>query len=162
MIEIVEHTFAHKQPFSFRKKTTEIILHCSADPEGRDNTVEKIDHGHKVARGFNCIGYQYVIYRDGSIHQGRPENTVGGHCTNHNSISVGVCYIGGMDKEYKHSKDTRTEAQKKSLLELVHHLLQKYKLKIGNVHAHNEFAKKACPSFKINQFRDEYKNYFGV
>jgi N-acetylmuramoyl-L-alanine amidase len=98
-----------------------------------------------LARGFSDIGYHYVIYRDGSIHQGRSEDKIGAHCTNHNSISIGVCYIGGMDADNKNAKDTRTDAQKASLIELLKELKAKYPK--ATIHGHREFANKACPSF---------------
>ena len=132
----------------------EIILHCSATPEGKDYSVDTIRKWH-LQRGFSNIGYHYVIYRDGSIHSGRDVNISGAHCTNHNSKSIGVCYIGGLDFTGKNAKDTRTEEQKKSLVNLVKQLMSIYKLSISNVHCHNEYANKACPSFKINDFRKE-------
>lgn len=89
------------------RKITEIIIHCSATPEGKDYTVEDINQWHK-ARGFKCIGYHYVIYRDGSIHNGRPIEQVGAHCQKHNANSIGICYIGGCDLTGKKPKDTRT------------------------------------------------------
>ena len=73
---------------------TEIIVHCSATPEGRDYTVAQIRQWH-LQRGFRDIGYHYVIYRDGTIHTGRPVAQAGAHCTGHNAHSIGVCYIGG-------------------------------------------------------------------
>lgn len=140
------------------KKSTrtinEIILHCSATPEGKDYSVDTIRKWH-LQRGFSDIGYHYVIYRDGTIHSGRDVNISGAHCTNHNSKSIGVCYIGGLDFTGKNAKDTRTEEQKKSLVNLVKQLMSIYKLSISNVHCHNEYANKACPSFKINDFRKE-------
>lgn len=140
------------------KKSTrtikEIILHCSATPEGKDYDVATIKKWH-LQRGFSDIGYHYVIYRDGSIHNGRDVNISGAHCTNHNSKSIGVCYIGGLDSTGKNAKDTRTEEQKKSLVSLVKQLMSIYKLSASNVHCHNEYANKACPSFKINDFRKE-------
>ena len=54
------------------RKINQIIVHCSATPEGKDFTVQQIDAWHRQ-RGFRCIGYHYVIYRDGSVHRGRPE-----------------------------------------------------------------------------------------
>ena len=93
----------------------ELIVHCSATPEGKDFTVADIDHWHK-ARGFRCIGYHYVVYRDGSIHKGRPDSDIGAHCQGHNATSIGICYIGGCAVDGKTPKDTRTDAQKAALL----------------------------------------------
>lgn len=140
---------------SARKKTTEIILHCAATPEGKDYSVEQIDKWHKD-REFGCIGYQYVIYRNGEIHQGRPEEAIGAHTVDHNSKSIGICYIGGCAKDGKTPKDTRTDEQKKAQYELVDYLLKKYNLRITDVYGHRDFANKACPSHTSQQFRVEY------
>ena len=128
------------------RKITKIIVHCSATPEGRDYTVTDIDRWHRE-RGFKCIGYHYVIYRDGSIHAGRSEAEKGAHCTGHNSDSIGICYIGGMTADNKVAKDTRTPAQRKALRELVAKLQAKYPG--ATLHGHREFAAKACPSFNV-------------
>lgn len=130
----------------------EIIIHCSATPEGKDYTVEQIRQWHKQ-RGFSDIGYHYVIYKDGSVHTGRPESQVGAHCLGHNSHSIGVCYIGGVAKDGKTPKDTRTDAQKESLIKLIKELKAKYPK--ATVHGHREYANKACPSFDVQK---EYKN----
>ena len=130
----------------------EIIIHCSATPEGKDYTVEQIRQWHKQ-RGFSDIGYHYVIYRDGSIHSGRPIERIGAHCLKHNAHSVGVCYIGGVAKDGKTPKDTRTDAQKESLIKLIKELKAKYPK--ATVHGHREYANKACPCFDA---KNEYKN----
>lgn len=130
----------------------EIIVHCSATREGRDYTVADITKWHKQ-RGFNDIGYHYVIYRDGSIHNGRDVNLVGAHCTNHNAHSIGVCYIGGCKTDGTSPKDTRTDAQKEGLLSLLKDLRKKYPF--AKIHGHRDFANKACPSFDATK---EYKN----
>ena len=122
----------------------EIIVHCSATPEGKDFTVLDIKKWH-LERGFSDIGYHYVIYRDGSINKGRDESKIGAHCTGHNSYSIGVCYVGGVAKDGKTAKDTRTDAQKKSLLSLLRYLKMKYPQ--ASIHSHRDYANKACPSF---------------
>lgn len=131
---------------------TEIIVHCTATPEGRPHTVGEIRSWHKQ-RGFKDIGYHYVIYLDGSIHAGRAESVIGAHCTGHNRNSIGVCYVGGMTKDMKAAKDTRTTEQKKSLLQLLRQLKKKYPG--ARIHGHRDFAAKACPSFDATK---EYKS----
>ena len=126
------------------RKINQIIVHCSATPEGKDFTVQQIDAWHRQ-RGFRCIGYHYVIYRDGSVHRGRPEDRVGTHCTGHNAHSIGVCYIGGCASDGKTPKDTRTDAQRVALVELLRQLKAKYT--VAAIHGHRDFANKACPSF---------------
>lgn len=99
------------------RKITEIIIHCSATKEGKYYTVSDIDRWHR-ARGFRKISYHFIIYRDGSIHVGRSKNEIGAHCTGQNSISIGICYIGGLSSDGK-PKDSRTKEQKDSLRALI-------------------------------------------
>lgn len=124
---------------------TELIIHCSATPEGKDYTVADINRWHRQ-RGFKMIGYHYVIYRDGSIHTGRPLEMVGAHCKGHNAHSIGICYIGGLGPTGR-AKDTRTPAQKDSLWALVQALLKQFPN--ATVHGHREFANKDCPCFEV-------------
>ena len=134
------------------RKITEIIVHCSATPEGKDFTVADITRWHK-ARKFVTIGYHYVIYRNGEVHNGRPERQVGAHCTGHNSYSIGICYIGGVAKDGKTPKDTRTSAQKLALERLLKHLKERFPN--ATIRGHRDFAAKACPSFDATE---EYKD----
>ena len=126
------------------RKITEIIVHCSATPEGKDFTVADITRWHRQ-RGFRTIGYHYVVYRDGSVHTGRQEAEIGAHCTGHNACSIGICYIGGLAADSKTAKDTRTPEQRKALLMLLRRLRAKYPN--AKIHGHRDFAAKACPSF---------------
>jgi N-acetylmuramoyl-L-alanine amidase len=134
-------------------KPTEIILHCSATKKNADFSIADIDSWHKQ-RGFKKVGYHYVIKLDGTIEKGRNEDEIGAHCLQHNAKSIGICYIGGLDKSNK-PKDTRTPQQKQSLIALVKNLMSKYDIPINNIHGHYEFANKACPCFKIEEFRKE-------
>jgi len=141
-----------------KRVINEIIVHCTATPEGQDVTVNSIRQGH-LRRGFSDIGYHYVIYRDGSIHDGRNVNISGAHCTGHNQHSIGVCYVGGLENipnvpyEKLPPKDTRTAAQKTSLLKLLKELKALYPK--ATIHGHYEYANKACPCFKP---KEEYKD----
>lgn len=135
-----------------RRRINEIIVHCSATAEGKDYTVSDITKWHK-ARGFATIGYHYVVYRDGSIHEGRDINSAGAHCTGHNANSIGVCYIGGCGIDARTPKDTRTQAQKTALESLLRKLRSLYPT--ARIHGHRDFANKACPSFDATK---EYAN----
>lgn len=135
----------NKLGVSTNKRTIkELIVHCSATPEGKDFTVAQIRQWH-LQRGFSDVGYHYIIYRDGSVHVGRNEAISGAHCTGHNTISIGICYIGGCASDGKTPKDTRTPAQKAALIKLLKDLKRKYPK--ATIHGHREFANKACPSF---------------
>jgi N-acetylmuramoyl-L-alanine amidase len=125
---------------------TELIIHCSDTPAGRADDVHDIDRWHK-ARGWSGCGYHYVICLDGTIQVGRDEAKIGANCKGHNSKSIGICYIGGKDV------DTRTDAQKVSLVYLLGTLKRKYKGAV--VYGHRDFSTKPCPQFNA---KNEYKN----
>lgn len=129
-----------------------IIVHCSATPEGRNVSVADIDRWHRE-RGFDGIGYHYVVYIDGSVHEGRPIDKVGAHCKGHNAHSIGICYVGGVDLNGK-PKDTRTLAQKDALVNLLMRLKRRFPKAV--IRGHRDFAAKACPSF------DATKEYAGI
>ena len=97
-----------------------IIIHCSATRAGQDFTAADIDRWHR-ARGFRSIGYHFVIRPDGTIEPGRDVSLDGAHCTGWNRRSIGICYVGGLDKEGRPA-DTRTEAQREALIRLVEDL----------------------------------------
>lgn len=133
------------------RKINEIIVHCTATQDGKNIKVEDINRWHKQ-RGWNMIGYHYVVYLDGTIHQGRSEDQIGAHCLKHNTNSIGVVYVGGLDAN-GNPKDTRTEAQKQGLRKLLTELKRKYPK--ATIHSHKDFAPKACPSFDATK---EYKD----
>jgi N-acetylmuramoyl-L-alanine amidase len=123
-----------------------IIIHCTATPEGRTTTVSEVTAWHKQ-RGFTTIGYHYLIGLNGEVWTGRDEKMAGAHCEGHNANSIGICYVGGLAKDGKSPKDTRTTAQRAAMVQLVKTLKEKYP---GvTIHGHNEFAAKACPSFNV-------------
>ena len=133
-----------------KRTIKEIICHCTATKEGQMVTVADVDKWHRAQGWPNGIGYHYLIYLDGSVHVGRDVDMIGSHCKNHNSHSIGVCYVGGLDLNGK-PKDTRTESQKKAFEVLLKKLKQLYPN--ASIHGHNEFSAKACPCFDV---RKEY------
>ena len=50
------------------REINRIICHCTATPEGRSLTVADIKRMHVVDNHWSHIGYHYLIYLDGSIH----------------------------------------------------------------------------------------------
>jgi N-acetylmuramoyl-L-alanine amidase len=129
----------------------EIIVHCTATPEGKDYTVADVRQWHK-ARGWSDIGYHYVVYRDGRVMEGRPVGQIGAHCEGHNTGTIGIAYIGGLTGDGKAAKDTRTSAQRASLLWLTRALTGLHG-SIKRLSGHNQYAPKACPSFDVRRDR---------
>lgn len=146
-----------------------IVVHCSATQEGVFVSAATIDRWHK-ARGWKGIGYHYVILLDGSIEVGRPLEQRGAHVKGFNNHSIGICYVGGVDKQLA-PKDTRTEAQKLALYCLLENLKEQFPS--AEILGHRDFSKdlngngiiepfefmKVCPSFDAKK---EYESISGI
>lgn len=123
-----------------------IVIHCSATRSDRPFPLEAVIACHR-ARGFATIGYHYYLTRDGTVHAGRPLYQEGAHITGHNRRSIGICYEGGLNPDGIPA-DTRTEAQKESLLKLLHRLKTDYP-QARIVGHHDLDPRKACPCFEV-------------
>ncbi len=130
-----------------------LIVHCSATPEFKEFDVDDITEWH-LARGWSDCGYHLVIKLDGTVETGRPMSRAGAGVYGHNRASIHVCYIGGMDRNMDKWIDTRTEEQKKALIEVLSALKIEYPK--AKIFGHNDFTdKKVCPCFNA---KDEYKD----
>lgn len=132
-----------------RTRTLFIAVHCSATSDKQDIGAAEINKWHR-ARGWACIGYHYVIRRNGVIETGRADEVVGAHVQGYNEVSVGVCMVGGVSADdITIAKDNFTKAQWASLKELLLELKVKYPKAV--IQGHRDFpdVKKACPSFDV-------------
>lgn len=85
-----------------RDSTKYIVAHCSATQPHADIGADDIDEWHRAPpRNWRAIGYHYVIRQDGRIESGRPVDEQGAHAYGHNHESVGVCLVGGIDRNGK-------------------------------------------------------------
>lgn len=71
---------------------TIFALHSSKTGE-QDIGVKEIDRLHRN-KGLLCIGYHYVIRRDGTVETGRPLTQRGVHLEDRNHCSIGICFVG--------------------------------------------------------------------
>ena len=125
---------------------TLIVIHCSAVRPDQRSSAKDIDKWHRD-KGWNGIGYHYVVRRSGQIEPGRPEATVGAHCVNHNRHSLGICYEGGLDIRGEPA-DTRTPEQKAALRRLLEELHRAYPRAL--IVGHHDLAPgKPCPCFPV-------------
>lgn len=136
--------------FKSRLTTTHIVIHCSATPEGKPFTAKDIDRWHRE-KGWQGIGYHFVVELDGKVTAGRPIGAVGSHVAGQNTTSVGVCYIGGLTADNTKAKDTRTPAQKAALLTLIKELREFYPGALVQGHRDFKGVAKDCPSFNAKK-----------
>lgn len=131
-----------------QREIDEIIIHCTATPEGKWYDRNDVNAWHKQ-RGWSMIGYHYLVLLDGTIQVGRPIGMIGSHVKDHNEKTIGIAYVGGLDSDGKKPKDTRTQDQVDAIFWLCESLVKKYKIK-KPIKGHNEYdTGKACPSFSV-------------
>lgn len=118
-----------------------LIVHCSDSPNDREIDAATIHLWHKE-RGFDGIGYHYVIRRNGILENGRPHYWKGAHAKKVNSESLGICLVG---------RDEFTPEQYGSLRMLLQKL--KYDYPDAEIAGHYEYDDyKTCPNFDVKKW----------
>ena len=136
-----------------RTKTDTIVIHCSATPKDMDVDAAKIKHWHTVDNGWDDIGYHYVIKRDGTLEVGREEHRTGSHARQVNGTSIGICMIGGSNKNGDWENNFNEE-QFSTLKEIVTKLKDKYNIEKVIGHYEVDDVKK-CPSFNVKEWLEK-------
>ena len=125
-----------------------IVVHCAATPSSMDIGVEEIRNWH-VDRGWDDIGYHYVIRRNGDIEPGRQLAFVGAHAKGHNKTSIGICMVGGVDDDGDPA-DNFNLSQFMALDALIKSLMIAFPSIVEAVgHRDLPGVHKACPSFDL-------------
>jgi len=130
-------------------KIEEIIIHCSATPNGRDDRASDIHQWHK-ARKWSGIGYHYVVEISGKIVKGRPDYWQGAHASGHNKNSLGICLIG---------TDEFNSEQWFNFENLVRELIINHPK--AKIIGHNEISDKTCPGFDVQEWLNRRLNTYG-
>lgn len=149
-----------------RRALKYLVLHCTATPDGREVSAADIRRWHTSpvssgGRGWKQVGYTDLIHLDGTIERFVDNNEdawvddweITNGVAGYNSISRHVVYAGGVEKDGKTPRDTRTAAQKEAM--------KRYVLDFHRRHpsvrivGHCELAAKACPSFDVQAWLKE-------
>ena len=133
-----------------RRLTDMVVIHHTGNPSDDDLSAAEIDASHK-ARGWACIGYHYVIRKDGTVEQGRPHWTVGAHAYGENSHTIGIHVCGNFEI------GEPTDEQIESTAMLLANLCTDYGLTIDRDHivGHRELMSTACPGRNLFAQMDE-------
>jgi N-acetyl-anhydromuramyl-L-alanine amidase AmpD len=78
------------------REITEVVVHWTATYLDQFIQAQDIDRVHKE-KGLSSIGYHFVILRDGTLQRGRPINQIGSHAVNHNTYTIGLAFVGGIN-----------------------------------------------------------------
>lgn len=125
-------------------KIDKIVIHCSDSPKFRGDNAETI-HSWHMAKGWDGIGYHWVILENGDKEAGRPHYWKGSHVRGHNQNSLGICLIG---------RDSFTDAQMDALVALLRRLHQQYPEAV--ICGHKDLdSTKTCPNFDVRDIVEE-------
>lgn len=146
-----------------------IVIHCTASLNGKSVSLDTVREWHKQ-RGFDDIGYHYLIDVDGKVGHGRPLEKMGAHAKGSNAHSIGICLVGGIEAKKPGEKKAKeigrfTKAQWESLRGLVDDLEFLYPGSVivghrdlspdldGDGIVEPEEWIKTCPGFDVSQWR---------
>lgn len=139
-----------------------LVIHCTATPEGREVTAAEIRRWHTspppAGRGWRQVGYTDMIHLDGRVERLVDNNEDGNvdpwEVTNgargYNGVSRHVVYVGGLARDARTPKDTRTPAQARALRQYVEDFHRRNPS--VRIVGHNQLAAKACPSFDVPEW----------
>ena len=145
-----------------RNETRYIAVHCSASPPSQDIGCEEIRAGH-LAKGWADIGYHVIIRRSGTVDIGRSMTAVGAHVRGYNSVSLGICLVGGVS-EYGVAENNFTPNQWTTLATVLRFCRLAYPE--AEIKGHRDFSPdvdgsgtierdewlKECPCFDVEGF----------
>lgn len=137
---------------STRTTTNRVMLHCTADPEGRDRDYDYLWNLHVSVNGWSDIGYHWVVQLDGTILECRKEHLQGAGCSGQNHDTIHLSYVGGLAADGKTAKDTMTPEQEKAFVQILLDIASRYPhMNRDSIVGHNEYAAKDCPSFNVDE-----------
>ena len=137
-----------------KRKINLIVVHCAATKPSMDIGVREIRSWHED-KGWDDVGYQAVIRRDGTFETGRSVDVPGAHAFGFNANSIGICLVGGIDNAGKPDPNF-TPAQLDTLSNVLDECERHYPG--APIKGHRDLgAGKACPSFDVREWRKSGK-----
>lgn len=98
---------------------------------------------HQAGRGWNDIGYHYLIDGAGRIFRGRPLDAQGAHVLGHNEGNVGISLMGNYHPPYD---DAVTPAQREAIRRLGAWLRDRHGIAPATYLGHRDYnPRTACP-----------------
>lgn len=132
-MKVISNNYKWAFALTPRNVTTHLVLHHAAASSA---TAEGI-HAYHLSKGWAGIAYHYFVAKSGEVYSGRPENMRGGHTTNWNYCSIGICFEGDFETEQM------TELQIAAGRELLADIVSRYpSIVVGR---HSEYGQTACP-----------------
>lgn len=105
-----------------QSEVKKIVIHCSAGFGDKKSIL-----AYWKTLGWKSVGYHRLIDTLGAVHELAPFTAYTNGVKSHNAETLHICYIGGVEKAKNGTfiaKDTRTDAQKKSIIYCIHEMQQ--------------------------------------
>ena len=132
-MQVINNNYKWAFALTPRNSTTHLILHHAGASKAAADGI----HAYHLSKGWAGIAYHYFVTKNGDVYRGRPENMRGGHTTNWNHCSIGICFEGDFETEQM------SEAQITAGRELVADITLRYpSIVVGK---HSDFGQTACP-----------------
>ncbi len=131
-----------------------IVIHHSGT---RSGSMAAFDRHAREARGWEGVGYHFVIGNGSGSPNGRIEVTFrwedqmhGAHAgvRRYNQYGIGICLVGNFNN------DRPTSAQMRSLVELTTYLQGKHNIPTSRIYGHRDVKSTDCPghNFPFDEF----------
>lgn len=120
---------------------TGFVVHHSAGPSSQ--SVKTIQNYHMNSRGWDDVGYNFLIDRHGRIYEGRGWTVIGAHAKGHNTSNIGVCVIGNYT-------DTAPNEEIKDALAWLYAEANRRASKTLAIRTHRMVGSTACPGDKLH------------
>ncbi|XP_049433088.1 peptidoglycan recognition protein 5 [Epinephelus fuscoguttatus] len=95
---------APKQKEALKGTAQRVFIHHTANPSCKDqkacmDRLVSIQRVHMTERGFDDIGYNFLVGPDGTVYEGRGWAVVGAHAKKNNHDSLGIAFMGNFDND---------------------------------------------------------------
>jgi len=141
---------------------TDIIIHGTATPPSMHVDVDVVRRWH-MSRGWDDIGYHFLILRSGVIEDGRDLDKdgnifeeIGAHTYRYNKNSIGIALVGGVNEDRKIDVNY-TANQYESLKVFLDTLLHRFPN--AELNGHRRYANTECPYFDVRSLYYGNKRY---
>lgn len=147
-----------KEPYEAHSPDRLSVHHTAgalpASPAQAQAEVRFIQDYHQNARGWNDIGYHFLVAPDGTLFAGRPEGVVGAHVRDANTGNVGIAFLGSHHPPKNHPVDTRALD---AALAVARYLSARYDIAPDRLKGHRDQGKTDCPGDGLYGYLEELR-----
>ncbi|HVA67050.1 MAG TPA: peptidoglycan recognition family protein [Elusimicrobiota bacterium] len=153
------HAQPTRNPYTPMMAPWRITIHHTAGPQSMTlkdtlREVRFIQDFQQDGRGWDDIGYHFLIDGAGNIIEGRPVNAVGSHVKGDNDGNIGIAMMGYFSPPVN---DRLTAAQESALVALLRYLHARYNIPMSEVKGHRDYERTECPGNNVYNLLPEIR-----